>query len=187
MASTKTKQCGLCQVNMCGEINMRLSQMINVHMTSIFGRKRPKCEFLLIWKANIYWFLTDKWSPPKTKKCSLCQGNKCVLSNRRVSFMINGHMTSIFGRKRPKRKFSLISKANTYIFLTDKCSPPKTKQYGSFQVNMCVISNRRLSLTINGHIDIIFGPKRPKREFLLISKANIYCFLTDKWSPQNTK
>jgi hypothetical protein len=39
--------------------------------------------------------------------------------------MINGHMGSFFGRKRPKYEFSLISKANTYGFLTDKWSPPK--------------------------------------------------------------
>jgi hypothetical protein len=49
----------------------------------------------------------------------------CVLSNRRVSLMINEHMVSIFGQNRPKREFLLISKANTYWFLSDKWSPPK--------------------------------------------------------------
>jgi hypothetical protein len=39
--------------------------MINGHMASIFGRKGPKLEFLLISKANIYGFLIDKWSPQK--------------------------------------------------------------------------------------------------------------------------
>jgi hypothetical protein len=40
--------------------------------------------------------------------------------------MTNGHMASIFCRKRPKREFLLISKANTYGFLTDKQSPQKS-------------------------------------------------------------
>jgi hypothetical protein len=52
---------------MCGLGNTRLSFMINGHMASIFGRKGPKLEFLLISKANIYGFLIDKWSPQKTK------------------------------------------------------------------------------------------------------------------------
>jgi hypothetical protein len=73
--------------------------MINGHMTSIFGQKRPKHDFLLISKANTYGFLIDKWSPPKTKKCGLCQVNKCVISNRRVSITINWHMTNIFDQK----------------------------------------------------------------------------------------
>jgi hypothetical protein len=41
---------------------------------------------------------------------------------------------------------------------------------------MCGVSNRKLSLNINGHMASIFGRKRPKREFLLISKANTYEF-----------
>jgi hypothetical protein len=36
--------------------------------------------------------------------------------NKRLSLKINGHMANIFDAKRPKRKFSLISKANTYRF-----------------------------------------------------------------------
>jgi hypothetical protein len=72
-------------------------------------------------------FFIDKWSPPKTNKCGLCQGNKCVISNRRVLLTINGHMTNIFGRKWHKRDFSLILKANNYGFLTDKWAPPKNK------------------------------------------------------------
>jgi hypothetical protein len=66
--------------------------MINGHLASIFGQKRPKREFLLISKAKTYGFLTDKWSPPKTKKCGLCQGNMCEISNKRLSLTINGHM-----------------------------------------------------------------------------------------------
>jgi hypothetical protein len=39
--------------------------------------------------------------------------------------MFNGHMASISGRERPNREFSLIWKANTCGFLTDKWSPQK--------------------------------------------------------------
>jgi hypothetical protein len=112
---------------------------------------------LLISKAKTYGFLTDKWSPPKTKKCGLCQGNMCGISNKRLSLTINGHMASIFGRKRPKHEFLLISKANTYGFFTSKWSLPKTKKCGLFQVNMCVLSNRRVSLMINEHMTNIFA------------------------------
>jgi hypothetical protein len=96
-------------------------------MVSIFDRKRSERKFSLISKANIYVFLTDKWTPPKTNQCDLCQGNMCGLSNRRPSLMINGHMASIFGRKRRKHDFVLILKANTYGFWIDKWSPPKPK------------------------------------------------------------
>jgi hypothetical protein len=96
--------------------NRRVSPTINGHKAIIFGRKRPKREVLLISKANVYGFLTDKWSPQKTSKFGLCQGNKCVLINRRVSLTINGHMACIFGRKRSKGEFLLISKANNYGF-----------------------------------------------------------------------
>jgi hypothetical protein len=39
--------------------------------------------------------------------------------------MTKRHMASTFGQKRPNREFSLISKANNYVFLTDKWPPPK--------------------------------------------------------------
>jgi hypothetical protein len=39
--------------------------------------------------------------------------------------MFNRHMSNIFGRKRPKLEFSLISNANTYEFLIDKQFPQK--------------------------------------------------------------
>jgi hypothetical protein len=99
--------------------------------------------------------------------------------------MINGHRASISTRERPKREFSLISKANTYEFLTDKWSPPKTSKYGLCQVNKCVLCNSIVSLTINGHMASIFGQKRPKREFSLILKANTDRFLTNNGLHQN--
>jgi hypothetical protein len=49
------------------------------------------------------------------------------VSNRRLSFTVNGHMTIIFGRKRPMCEFSLTSKANTYGFIIHKWPLPKTK------------------------------------------------------------
>jgi hypothetical protein len=37
--------------------------------------------------------------------------------------MINGHTTPIFVENSHERPFSIIAKANTYGFLTKKCSP----------------------------------------------------------------
>jgi hypothetical protein len=39
--------------------------------------------------------------------------------------MINGHTTPIFVEMSHERPFSIIPKANTYGFLTKKCSPPE--------------------------------------------------------------
>jgi hypothetical protein len=39
--------------------------------------------------------------------------------------MINGHTTPIFVENCHERPFSIIPKANTYGFLTKKCSPPE--------------------------------------------------------------
>jgi hypothetical protein len=43
----------------------------------------------------------------------------CGVSNKSPTLTINGHMASIFGRKRQKHEFLLILKANTYNILTD--------------------------------------------------------------------
>jgi hypothetical protein len=42
---------------------------------------------------------------------------------------------------------------------------------------MCEVINRRLSVTINGHMANIFRQKQPKREFSLISKLTTIDFL----------
>jgi hypothetical protein len=51
----------------CVVSNRRFSHTIIQHMASIFGQKRPKREFSSISKAKTYDFLSNKWSPPKTK------------------------------------------------------------------------------------------------------------------------
>jgi hypothetical protein len=42
--------------------------------------------------------------------------------------MINGHITPIFVENSYEQPFSIISKANTYGFLTKKWSPPEIQE-----------------------------------------------------------
>jgi hypothetical protein len=65
--------------------------------------------------------------------------------------MINGHIASIFCRKRTNHEFSLILKANNYELLTKNCLHQKPNNVIYFQGNMCRLC-RILSLTINGHM-----------------------------------
>jgi hypothetical protein len=44
-------------------------------------------------KANIYRFLTKKWSPPKIQESDLWQGNICGVRCTSLLSMINGNTT----------------------------------------------------------------------------------------------
>jgi hypothetical protein len=43
----------------------------------IFVENSHERPFSIIPKANIYGFLTKKWSPPEIQECDLWQRNKC--------------------------------------------------------------------------------------------------------------
>jgi hypothetical protein len=59
-------------------------------------------------------------------------------------------------RKLHQRPFSIISKANTYGFLTNKWSPPKIQECYLWHGNICGVRFSSLWLMINGHATPIF-------------------------------
>jgi hypothetical protein len=69
--------------------------MINGHTTPIFVENSHKGLFSIISKANIYGYLTKKWSPPHIKECDLWHGNICGMRCTSLWSMINGHTTPI--------------------------------------------------------------------------------------------
>jgi hypothetical protein len=90
-----------------------------------FAENSHERPFSIIPKANTYGFLTKKWFPPEIQECDLWQGNICGVRCMSLRSMINGHTTQIFVENSHERPFSIISKANTYGFLTKKWSPPE--------------------------------------------------------------
>src|SRR5690349_22663008 len=96
---------------------------------------------------------------------------------------INGHTNPIFVKNSHERPFSIISKANTYGFLTKKWSPPEIQECDLWQGNICGVSCMSVWSMINGHTTPIFVENSHERPFSIIPKANTYGFLTKKWSP----
>jgi hypothetical protein len=78
--------------------------------------------------ANTYEFLTKKWSPLEIEECYLWKGNICGVRCTNLWSMVNGHMTHNFIETSHERPFSIISKDNTYGFLTKKWSPPEIQE-----------------------------------------------------------
>jgi phosphatidylserine decarboxylase len=97
--------------------------------------------------------------------------------------MINGHTTPIFCRKLHQRPFSIILKANTYGFLTNKWSPPKIQKCYLCHRNICGVRCTSLWSMINGHATPIFVANSIGQPFSIIPNASTYEFLTKKWSP----
>jgi hypothetical protein len=95
---------------------------INGHTTRIFVENSHERPFSIIPKANMYGFLTKKWSPPEIQECDLWKENICGVRWTSLGSMINGHTTPIFVENSHERPFSIIPKANTYGILTKKSS-----------------------------------------------------------------
>jgi hypothetical protein len=98
--------------------------------------------------------------------------------------MINGHTTPIFVENSNERPFAIILKANTYGFLTKKWSPLEIQECDLWQGYICGVRCMSLWSKINGHTTPIFVENSHERPFSIISKANIFRFLTKKWSPR---
>jgi hypothetical protein len=96
--------------------------------------------------------------------------------------MTNGHTTTIFYQNGHERPFSVIPKADTYVFSMKKWSPPKIQECGIWQGNMFGVWYMRPS-SINAHTTPIFDQNGQERPFSVIPKANTYAFFTKKWSP----
>jgi hypothetical protein len=101
--------------------------------------------------------------------------------------MINGHTTPIFVKNSHERPFSIILKANTYGFFTNKWSPPEIQECDLSQGNICGVRCTSLWSMINGHTTPIFVENSHERLFSIILKANTYGFLTKKSSPLEIK
>jgi hypothetical protein len=97
--------------------------------------------------------------------------------------MINGNTTPIFVENSHERPFSIIAKANSYGFLSNKWSPPENQECDLRQGNICGVRCTSLWSMINGHTTPIFVGNSHERPFSIISKAKTYRFLTKKWSP----
>jgi hypothetical protein len=83
-----------------------------------------------------------------------------------------------------ERPFSIIPKANTYVFLTKKWSPPEIQECDLRQGNYVGDVYEPLvddQWPHNPHF-VENSHERP-RPFSIIPKANTYEFLTKKWSP----
>jgi hypothetical protein len=102
-----------------------------------FCRKLHRRPFSIILKANTYGFLTNKLSPPKNQKYDLWHRNICGVRCTSLWSMINSHTTPIFVKNSHERPFSIIPKANTYGFLTNKWSPPEIQECVLWQENIC--------------------------------------------------
>jgi hypothetical protein len=124
----KILECDLWQGNICRVRWTSLWSMINGLTTPIFVENSHEWPFSIIPKANTYGFLTKKWSPPEIQECDLWQGSICGVRCTSLWSMINGHTTPIFVGNSHERPFSIIPKANTYGFLTKKCSPPEIQK-----------------------------------------------------------
>jgi hypothetical protein len=124
----KIQECDLSKGNICGVRCMSLWSLINGHKTPIFVENSHERPFSIISKANTYGFSTKKWPPLEIQECDLWQGNICGVRCIGLWSMINGHTTPIFVENSHERPFSIISKANTYGFLTKKSSPPEIQE-----------------------------------------------------------
>jgi hypothetical protein len=130
--------------------------MINGHTTPIFVENSHERPCSIIPKANTYRFLTKKWSPPEIQECDLWHGNICGMRCTGLWSMINGHTTPIFVRNGHERPFSIIPKANTYRFFTNKWTPPEIIECDLWQGNICGVSCMCRWSMINGHTTPIF-------------------------------
>jgi hypothetical protein len=96
---------------------------------------------------------------------------------------INGHTTPIFVENSHERPFSIVPKAKTFRFLTNKWSPREIKECALWQGNICGVRCTSLWSMINGHTTPILVENSHERPFSIIPKANTNRFLTKKWSP----
>jgi hypothetical protein len=159
------QECDLWQRNICGVRCTSLRSMINGHTTPIFVENSQERPFSIILKANTYGFLTKKSSPPEIQKYDLWQGNIFVVRCTSLWSMIYGHTTPIFVENSHERPFSIISKANTYGFLTKKWSPREIQDCDLWYLNICGVRCTSLWSMINGHTTPIFVKKAMNDNF----------------------
>jgi hypothetical protein len=79
--------------------------------------------------------------------------------------MMNGHTVLSFVENSHERPFLIIPKANTYEFLTKKCSPLEIQECHLWKVNICGVRSTSLGSMINGHTTHIFVENSHERLF----------------------
>jgi hypothetical protein len=84
----------------------------------------------------------------------------------------------IFVRNCFERAFSIIPKANTYRFLTNKWSPPEIQECELWQGNICGVKCTRNWSMIHGHTTPFLSKIACTTIF-----NNTYRFLAKKWTP----
>src|SRR5688572_25243778 len=89
------------------------------------SHERP---FSIILEAKTYGFLTKKWFQREIQECDLWQGNICGLRCMSLWSIFNVLPYTMLFQYSHERPFSIISKANTYGFLTKKWSPPEIQE-----------------------------------------------------------
>src|SRR5687767_2430356 len=145
------QECDLWQGNICSVRCTSLWSMINGHTTPIFDENSHERPFSIIPEANTYGFFTKKWSPPEIQECDLWQGNICGARCMSLWSVINGHTTPIFVGNSHERPFSIISKANTYGFLTKKWSPLEIQEYNVRKARIDGVRLMKVWSIINGN------------------------------------
>jgi hypothetical protein len=79
--------------------------------------------------------------------------------------MINGHTTFIFAENSHETTISIITKANTYGFVTKKSSPPKIQECDLWQGNIYGVRCMSLWSVISGHTTPIFVQNSKNEHF----------------------
>jgi hypothetical protein len=128
-------------------------------------------------------FKTGCYSIIVIQECDLWQGNICGVRWTSLWSMINGHITPVFVENSHEWPFLIMSKANSYGFLTKKWSPLEIQECNLWQGNICGLRCTSIWSMINGYTTPIFVGNSHERPFSIILKANTYGFLTKKWSP----
>jgi hypothetical protein len=111
--------------------------------------------FSIIPKANTYGFWPRNGLLRNPRMWSMA-GKHIWVTCTSLWSTINGHTTPISVENSHERPFTIILKANTYKFLTKKCSPPDIEECDLWQGNICGVRCTSLWSMINGHTTPIF-------------------------------
>jgi hypothetical protein len=147
-----------------------------------FVKYRHERPFSIISKDNTYEFWPRIGLQTKSK--NMTYGKEIYVGwGVRASGRWSMARRPIFVNNSHERLFSIILKTNIYEFLTKNRSPPIVQQCDLWQENISGVRCACLWSMINGHTTPIFDENCHERPFSIITKANIYEFLTKKWSP----
>jgi hypothetical protein len=156
--------------------------MINGHTTPIFDENCHGRPFSIILKANIYGFLTKKWSALEIQECDLGQGNICMVRCMSLWSMINGNTTHFLSKIAMNDHFQYYWRLTPIDFWQRTGLHQKSNNvtydkethegWGVWAFGLWWIA-----------IQPLFFENFHEYPFSIILKANTYRYLTKKWSP----